>query len=156
MAAPTVTIDWNIIPPTGVDPPTSTLATGSSSFTPRPQPTDPSDGTTSSAPTQVYNQDNSQYYQDLLSSLNQAKDGLNARLTEWKDAIGDKEKSKEVLPPGTAGKQGMGKAMMMVQAAKEADGRAGHQSNGQQSLVGLPTDDQESDEDSDLDTAIPE
>jgi len=76
--------------------------------------------------------------------------------------VGDKEKHKEVLPPGTAGKQGMGKAMMMVQAAKEADGRAGGEAvggeatKGQKEVVGLPTDDQESDSDEDGELVIPE
>lgn len=122
-------------------------------------------------PVQVYNTSDSPHYTALLSSLSSAKDTLNARLTEWKDVIGDKEKTKEVLPPGTAGQKGMGKAMMMVQAAKQTDGRAGEgaedraalagsggESGGSVSgkggaVAGLPTDDQESDEDDDADVA---
>ena len=56
----------------------------------------------------------------------------------------------------------MGKAMMMVQAAKEADGRAGGEAvgdeamKGQKEVVGLPTDDQESDSDEDGELVIPE
>ena len=117
-----------------------------------------------SATPKVYNEPDSPHYTALLASLAQAKDGLNARLTEWKETVGDTEKSKEVLPPGTAGQKGMGKAMMMVQAAKQVDGRASSGSTTTTTttmagtsprtqvkapIVGLPTDDQESDEDDD-------
>lgn len=84
--------------------------------------------------------------------------------------MGDREKIKEVLPPGTAGKQGMGKAMMMVQAARQVDGRVGggvvgggggvagggglEEQTG--NVVGLPTDDQESDSDEGDELVIPE
>jgi hypothetical protein len=55
----------------------------------------------------------------LLASLATAKEQLNADLTIWKEAIGDREKQKEAVPAAYKGKQGMGKAMMMVKAAKE-------------------------------------
>lgn len=67
------------------------------------------------------NTDDSPYYSALLASLADAKDKLNADLTIWKEAIGDREKSKEAVPVAHKGKQGLGKAMMMVKAAKEND-----------------------------------
>jgi hypothetical protein len=178
--AQNITIEWSVAPVDAVQesrlPPT-----GSTSFALQPKSSQSSsaenDSSTPNAattagppPPRVYNQDDTAHYTALLSSLSQAKDTLNARLTEWKEVVGDKEKHKEVLPPGTAGKQGMGKAMMMVQAAKQADGRAGEETardsgggekgsdetQGQKETVGLPTDDQESDSDEDGELVIPE
>lgn len=184
-----VTIELSIAQVDGVDlagPSSSSLAReGSTQFpldlnaaSPAQQgQSETNDGTSISSPAvetppvKVYNNSDSPHYTALLSSLSSAKDTLNARLTEWKDVIGDKEKTKEVLPPGTAGQKGMGKAMMMVQAAKQTDGRAGEgedrgtalvgsgvKSGGSASgkggaVAGLPTDDQESDEDDDADVA---
>jgi hypothetical protein len=185
-----VTIEWSIAQVDRVDfagPSFSSLAReGSTQFSlkinnpSKPQQevgSNNNDGTSTASqavetpPVQVYNTSDSPHYTALLTSLSSAKDTLNARLTEWKDVIGDKEKTKEVLPPGTAGQKGMGKAMMMVQAAKQTDGRAGEgaedraalagsggESGGSVSgkggaVAGLPTDDQESDEDDDADVA---
>ncbi|KAG7527330.1 hypothetical protein FFLO_07041 [Filobasidium floriforme] len=184
-----VTIEWSIAQVDGVDlagPSSSSLAReGSTQFpinfndSSNPQRElgdNNNDGTSTSTsnvetpPVQVYNTSDSPHYTALLTSLSSAKDTLNARLTEWKDVIGDKEKTKEVLPPGTAGQKGMGKAMMMVQAAKQTDGRAGQAEQGAAlagsgvesggsvsgrggAAAGLPTDDQESDEDDDADVA---
>jgi hypothetical protein len=185
-----VTIEWSIAQVDGVDlagPSSSSLAReGSTQFpinlndssNPQRELGDNNNDRTSTStsnvdtpPVQVYNTSDPPHYTALLSSLSSAKDTLNARLTEWKDVIGDKEKTKEVLPPGTAGQKGMGKAMMMVQAAKQTDGRAGEgaedraalagsggESGGSVSgkggaVAGLPTDDQESDEDDDADVA---
>ncbi|GHJ86236.1 hypothetical protein NliqN6_2638 [Naganishia liquefaciens] len=67
------------------------------------------------------NADDSPYYSALLASLASAKEQLNADLTIWKEAIGDHEKQKEAVPAAHKGKQGLGKAMMMVKAAKEND-----------------------------------
>ncbi|KAI5455494.1 hypothetical protein NCC49_000302 [Naganishia albida] len=67
------------------------------------------------------NTDDSPYYLALLSSLADAKEKLNADMTIWKEAIGDREKHKEAVPITHKGKQGLGKAMMMVKAAKEND-----------------------------------
>jgi hypothetical protein len=185
-----VTIEWSIAQVDGVDlagPSSASLAReGSTQFpldlnaaSPAQQGRSETNDEGSSAqvpavetpPVQVYNTSDSRHYTALLSSLSSAKDTLNASLTEWKDVIGDKEKTKEVLPPGTAGQKGMGKAMMMVQAAKQTDGRAGEgaedraalsgsgvRSGGSASgrggaVAGLPTDDQESEEDDDADVA---
>lgn len=185
-----VTIEWSIAQVDGADfagPSSSSLArNGSTQFpldlnatSPAQQDRSEIDDEGSSAqvpavetpPVQVYNTLDSSHYTALLTSLSSAKDTLNARLTEWKDVIGDKEKTKEVLPPGTAGQKGMGKAMMMVQAAMQTDGRAGEgaedraalarsggESGGSASrrgvaVAGLPTDDQDSDEDDDVDVA---
>lgn len=179
---PQVAIAWSIAQVDGVDiastSTSSSLARNGSTFFPlatarvneqeETKVTAQSDVSSMPA-TAVYNEHGSEHYTALLASLAQAKDGLNARLTEWKEVIGDKEKSKEVLPPGTAGQKGMGKAMMMVQAAKQTDGRAdearsvadvtgklasksgssGGQASQQPASMGLPTDDQESDEDDD-------
>lgn len=185
-----VTIEWSIAQVEGVDlagPSSSSLArTGSTQFPRNANAASKdqqnvgnnnNDGTSTASPAvetppvQVYNTSDSPHYTALLTSLSSAKDTLNARLTEWKDVIGDREKTKEVLPPGTAGQKGMGKAMMMVQAAKQTDGRAGDEVERGKSLsgsgvrsggsasgrggavAGLPTDDQESDEDDDADVA---
>ena len=170
-----ITIEWSIAPVTGVQN-TSLPPTGSTSFSlqpssPRssstnPTPISPNTPTQAGPPSpRTYNQEDSAHYTLLLSSLSQAKDTLNARLTEWKELVGDREKIKEVLPPGTAGKQGMGKAMMMVQAARQVDGRvgggggdAGGGGSKEQkgNVVGLPTDDQESDSDEGDELVIPE
>lgn len=82
------------------------------------------------------NAEDSPYYSALLASLASAKEQLNADLTIWKEAIGDREKQKEAVPVHK-GKQGLGKAMMMVKAAKENDA--------------LPDDDDDDEEDSDED-----
>ena len=185
-----VTIEWSIAQIEGVDlagPSSSSLACeGSTQFPLNPDNSskdqqevgnDNNDRASISSPAvetppvQVYNTSDSPHYTALLTSLSSAKDTLNTRLTEWKDVIGDKEKTKEVLPPGTAGQKGMGKAMMMVQAAKQTDGRAGEGAEDRAALAGsgvgsggsasgkgvvvagLPTDDQESDEDDDADVA---
>jgi hypothetical protein len=58
------------------------------------------------------------YYTQLLASMEAAQAELNQSLTQWKDAIGDAEKFKENIS-----KPGMGKAMVMVQGAREIDGR---------------------------------
>jgi hypothetical protein len=185
-----VTIEWSIAQVDGADfagPSSSSLArNGSTQFLLNANESSKSqqevgnknnDATSTASPAvetppvQVYNTSDSPHYTALLTSLSTAKDTLNARLTEWKDVIGDKEKTKEVLPPGTAGQKGMGKAMMMVQAAMQTDGRAGEgaedraalarsggESGGSASrrgvaVAGLPTDDQDSDEDDDVDVA---
>jgi hypothetical protein len=137
MSQPAVVIEWDVRPLPDTKHPSETSASGSTSFR-----LDQTQTAKSEDAVEVYNTTDSAYYTALLTSLSEAKDGLNSRLTDWKDVIGDKEKSKEVLPPGAVGKKGMGKAMMMVQAAKETDGRGS-------AKEGLPTDDQESDEDSD-------
>jgi hypothetical protein len=67
------------------------------------------------------NTDDSPYYLALLSSLADAKEKLNADMTIWKEAVGDRERQKEAVPVTHKGKQGLGKAMMMVKAAKEND-----------------------------------
>jgi hypothetical protein len=81
------------------------------------------------------NSEDSPYYSALLTSLATAKEQLNADLTIWKEAIGDREKQKEAVPAAHKGKQGMGKAMMMVKAAKENEN--------------LPDDDDDSEDDED-------
>lgn len=58
------------------------------------------------------------HYTNLLAALEAAQASLNHTLTEWKEAIGDAEKIKEVVA-----KPGQGKAMLMVQGAREVDGR---------------------------------
>ncbi|KAJ9106043.1 hypothetical protein QFC20_004103 [Naganishia adeliensis] len=67
------------------------------------------------------NADDSPYYLALLSSLADAKEKLNADMTIWKEAVGDREKQKDAVSAAHKGKQGLGKAMMMVKAAKEND-----------------------------------
>ena len=52
----------------------------------------------------------STYYSALSLTLRKAQKDLNENLTSWKDAIGDREKSKE--DPGTIG-YGRGKAAVM-------------------------------------------
>lgn len=88
------------------------------------------------------NAEDSPYYSALLASLASAKEQLNADLTIWKEAIGDREKQKEAVPAMHKGKQGLGKAMMMVKAAKENDA--------------LPDDDDEEDSDEDEDDEVAE
>lgn len=97
------------------------------------------------------NADLSPHYSALITTLRAAQSTLNARLTDWKDLIGPQlEKHKEVAPPAAQGKQGMGKAMIMVMAAREADGRQPEQrKTGVQADGSKPTDDQESDSEED-------
>lgn len=144
--AQAVTISWSILPPANITFP-ATPSTGNlaiplaSSSTSAPIPaTDP--------PVIVNDPSSSPHYTSLLQSLSSAKDALNARLTDWKDSIGDKEKHKEVGPPGG---EGIGKAAMMIRAAKETDGRGvmavGVGAKVGKKQEGLPTDDQSSDED---------
>lgn len=83
------------------------------------------------------NAEDSPYYLALLSSLADAKEKLNADMTIWKEAIEDREKPKEAVPAAHKGKQGLGKAMMMMKAAKEVDA--------------LPDDDEEDEEDEEED-----
>lgn len=88
------------------------------------------------------NAEDSPYYSALLASLASAKEQLNADLTIWKEAIGDREKQKEAVPAAHKGKQGLGKAMMMVKAAKENDA--------------LPDDDDDDDDEDEDDEAVQE
>ncbi|KAJ9123343.1 hypothetical protein QFC22_001542 [Naganishia vaughanmartiniae] len=85
----------------------------------------------------VTNGNDSPYYTVLLEALAEAKEKLNEDMTVWKEAVGDREKQKEVISAGTKGQQGNGKAMMMVKAARENDA--------------LPDDDDEEDEEEDDD-----
>lgn len=88
--------------------------------------------TTSEDSIKVNNVDDSPYYTALLASLAEAKEKLNEDMTVWKEAVGDREKQKEAIPAGRKGQQGIGKAMMMVKAARENDA--------------LPDDDEEEEE----------
>lgn len=65
------------------------------------------------------------HYAGVISALREVQQQLNARLTTWKDAIGDSEKSKEDL--GVVG-YGQGKASRASRDAGQVTGDAG--SNG--------------------------
>lgn len=57
------------------------------------------------------------YYDAAVLAVREAQDALNGTFTIWKDAIGDLEKSKEVVKA----ERGMGKAARMMAANKAAE-----------------------------------
>lgn len=93
-----VQITYNIVPPTGT-----------------PQVAETSSTVSCSGPTESH-------YAGVISALRDAQQQLNARLTTWKDAIGDSEKAREDL--GTVG-YGQGKASRASRDAGETAGQAG-------------------------------
>lgn len=151
--SPAITITYHIKPPTAVDRnafPTSGEASFPLEAPPPPQPYSVDGAINPTDPISPLNSTLSPYFSSLVHTLSAAQTELNARLTDWKELIVNGEKEKEVAPAAAMGKKGMGKAMMMVLAAKEADGRAQEERGTQVAsgqLEGLPVDD--GDEDSD-------
>lgn len=162
MTTPSVTIAYDISPPSGLSSEDASRfpTSGQQSFPLSTADSLPaSDSAQPSDAVEPLNADLDPHYRSLVSTLRIAQAELNSRLTDWKDLIGPQlEKHKEVPPAAAQGKQGMGKAMIMVMAAREADGRQPEQRrhlNGTGAATAVqpdgskPTDDQESDSEED-------